>query len=76
MKHNSMKKITLLVVAIAAITTLPLSAADEAKPKEKAKISAEDLKKYDKNGDGKIDKEERAAMKADKAAAKGKKETK
>lgn len=71
-----MKKITLLVAAIAAITTLSLSAADEAKPKEKAKISAEDLKKYDKNGDGKIDKEERAAMKAEKAAAKGKKETK
>lgn len=76
-----MKKITLLVAAIAAITTLSLPAqfarpADEAKPKEKAKISAEDLKKYDKNGDGKVDKDERAAMKADKAAAKGKKEVK
>ena len=83
MKHdNTMKKITLLIVAIAAITTLSLPAqfarpaADEAKPKQKAKVSAEDLKKYDNNGDGKIDKDERAAMKADKAAAKEKKEVK
>jgi len=64
-----MKKITLLVVAIATITTLSLPAADEAKPKRE-KISAEDLKKYDKNGDGKIDKDERAALKADKAKEK------
>ena len=64
-----MKKVTLLVVAIATITTLSLPAADEAKPK-RPKISAEDLKKYDKNGDGKIDKDERAALKADKAKEK------
>jgi Ni/Co efflux regulator RcnB len=63
-----MKKIMLLVVAIATITTLSLPAADEAKPK--AKVSAEDLKKYDKNGDGKLDKDERAALKADKAKEK------
>ena len=56
-----MKKLTLLVVAIATITTLSLPAADDAKPKRE-KPSAEDLKKYDKNGDGKLDKEERAAM--------------
>jgi hypothetical protein len=68
-----MKKITFLIVAIAAITTLSLPAADEAKPK-RPKISAEDLKKYDKNGDGKIDKDERAALKTDKAREK--KETK
>jgi hypothetical protein len=66
-----MKKLTLLVVAVATITTLSLRAADDAKPKQgRAKISAEDLKKYDKNGDGKLDKEERAAMKADKAKEK------
>ena len=66
-----MKKLTLLVVAIATITTLSLPAADDAKPKQpRAKISAEDLKKYDKNGDGKLDKDERAAMRADKAKEK------
>lgn len=64
-----MKKITLLVVAIAMITTLSLPAADEAKPKRE-KISAEDLKKYDKDGNGKLDKEERASLKADKGKAK------
>ena len=66
-----MKKVTLLVVAIATITTLSLPAADDAKPKQqRPKISAEDLKKYDKNGDGKLDKDERAAMRADKAKEK------
>ena len=61
-----MKKITLLAVAIATITTLSLPAADDAKPKRAAKPTAEELKKYDKNGDGKLDKEEKAAMAADK----------
>lgn len=63
-----MKKLMLLV-AIATITTLSLPAADDAKPKQK-QPSAEDLKKYDKNSDGKLDKDERAAMKADKAKEK------
>ncbi|HEY0549797.1 MAG TPA: hypothetical protein VGF13_09355 [Verrucomicrobiae bacterium] len=61
-----MKKITLLAVAIATITTLSLPAADDAKPKRANKPTAEELKKYDKNGDGKLDKEEKAAMAADK----------
>jgi hypothetical protein len=64
-----MKKITFLTIAIAMLASLSLRAADDAKPKG-PKISAEDLKKYDKNGDGKLDKEERAAMKADKAKEK------
>ncbi|HWN96432.1 MAG TPA: hypothetical protein VNT99_15490 [Methylomirabilota bacterium] len=64
-----MKKLTLLVVAMAAITTLSLSAADKVKPKRE-KPSAEDLKKYDKNVDGKLDKDERAAMKAEKTKVK------
>ena len=67
-----MKKVTLLTLAIAMIVSLSLSAADNPKPRRGAKISAEDLKKYDKNGDGKLDKEERAAMKADKAKEKQK----
>ena len=64
-----MKKITLLVVAIATITTLSLRAADDAKPK-RAKPTPEEIKKYDKNGDGKLDKDERAAWAADKAKEK------
>ena len=61
-----MKKITLLTIAFATIATLTLSAADDAKPAKKAKPTAEEIKKYDKNGDGKLDKEEKAAMNADK----------
>ena len=62
-----MKKVTLLAVAIATITTLSLTAADPAAPKAKAaKPTAEEIKKYDKNGDGKLDKEEKAALAADK----------
>ena len=64
-----MKKLTLIIVAVATVTTFSLRAADDAKPKRQ-KISAEDLKKYDKNGDGKLDKDERAAMRADKAKEK------
>ena len=64
-KKVSMKKITLLTIAIATIATLTLPAADDAKPK-RVKPTAEEIKKYDKNGDGKLDKEERAAMMADK----------
>ena len=60
-----MKKITLLTIAIATMATLTLPAADEAKPKA-PKPTAEEMKKYDKNGDGKLDKEEKAAMRADK----------
>jgi len=67
-----MKKLTLLTMAIAMIASLSLSAADDVKPKPGGKVSAEDLKKYDKNGDGKLDKDERAAMKADKAKEKDK----
>ena len=55
----------MLAVAIATITTLSLPAADDAKPKRE-KPTAEEIKKYDKNGDGKLDKDERAAMAADK----------
>lgn len=60
-----MKKITLLTLAVAMIAGLSLSAADDAAPR-RAKPTAEEIKKYDKNGDGKLDKEERAALNADK----------
>jgi len=67
-----MKKITLLTLAVAMIAGLSLRAADDAAPKKEkaAKPTAEEIKKYDKNGDGKLDKEERAALNADKKKAK------
>ena len=60
-----MKKVTFLTLAIAMIAAFSVRAADEAKPK-RAKPSAEEIKKYDKNGDGKLDKEERKALNEDK----------
>lgn len=59
-----MKTVMLLTMAL-AITTLSLVAAEDAKPK-RAKPTAEEIKKYDKDGDGKLNKEERAAFNADK----------
>lgn len=64
-----MKKVMFLTVAIAMLTAMSLSAADDAKPK-RAKPTPEEIKKYDKNGDGKLDKDERAAWAADKAKEK------
>lgn len=64
-----MKKLTFLTIAVAMLTSMTLRAADDTKPKA-PKVSAEDMKKYDKNKDGKLDKEERAAMKAEKAKEK------
>jgi len=63
-----MKKLTLLTLAITMLAGLTLSAADDAAPAKpkRAKPTAEEIKKYDKNGDGKLDKDERAAMNADK----------
>jgi Ni/Co efflux regulator RcnB len=63
-----MKKITLLTLAVTMIAGLSLSAADDAAPAKpkRQKPTAEQMKKYDKNGDGKLDKEEKAAMNADK----------
>ena len=53
-----MKKLTILTMVVAIFATLSLSAADgDAKPKrERAKPTKEQLEKYDKNKDGKIDK--------------------
>ena len=65
---NSMKKITFLLVAISMVASLPLTAADDAAPKKKREIPAETLKKYDKDGDGKLSKEERAEMRKDRPA--------
>lgn len=52
-----MKKIMFLTMAIAMISCLSLSAADQAPPKKaRAAIPADLLKKYDKNSDGKVNK--------------------
>lgn len=51
-----MKKLTILTLAL-ALVTLSVSAADDAKPKAKqAPVSKELLEKYDKNKDGKVNK--------------------
>lgn len=53
-----MKKLTILTIAV-AVVTLSVNAADDAKPKKKAPaIPAEILKKYDKNNDGKVNKDD------------------
>jgi hypothetical protein len=53
-----MKKLTILSVAIAMVA-LSVSAADDAKPKRaKVTIPEETLKKYDKNKDGKVNKDD------------------
>jgi hypothetical protein len=63
--EHSMKKFTILAVAIAFVATLSVSAQEDAKPKKKREIPADVLKKYDKNGDGKLDETERAEMRKD-----------
>ena len=60
-----MKKLTFLLVAISMIASVSLSAADDAAPKKKREIPADVLKKYDKDNDGKLSKEERTERKKD-----------
>lgn len=53
-----MKKLTILSLAIAMVA-ISVSAADNAKPKRaKVNIPADVLKKYDKNNDGKVNKDD------------------
>ena len=67
-------KLTLIasLLAVACMLTVPsLQAADDAeKAAKKAKKEAADLKKYDKNANGKLDPDEEAARKADADKAK------
>ena len=69
-----MKKLMLLTVAIASFTTLSLCAADDDAPKKEKKpkkeLSADVIKKYDKDADGKLNKEEMQAYRADLKKAK------
>jgi hypothetical protein len=77
---NPASKIALAAcaLAVACVFTAPLvGAADkEDAAAKKAKREADALKKYDKNGNGKLDPDEEAAMKADQAKAKAEKEKK
>jgi hypothetical protein len=79
MKKTS-SKITLLVsvLAVAGMFTVPsLRAADDAeKAEKKKKKQAADLKKYDKNANGKLDADEEAVLKADMEKAKAEKKKK
>ena len=77
-----MKKLTskiALIASLLAVTgmfTFPAYAADEkadAAAAKKAKHDAEMLKKYDKNGNGKLDPDEIAARDADREKAKAEK---
>ena len=72
--------ITLLasVLAVAGMFTVPaVRAADDAeKAAKKAKRDADNLKKYDKNANGKLDADEEAKMKADMEKAKAEKKKK
>ena len=74
---KSTSKLTLIlsVFAVACAFTVPaVNAADDAdKAAKKAKKAAADLKKYDKNGNGKLDPDEEAALKADVEKAKAEK---
>ncbi|QYM78406.1 hypothetical protein K0B96_14035 [Horticoccus luteus] len=76
------RKLLLLVgaMSLAAAFTVPALHAQEAtdapKAKKAHKVSAKDLAKYDTNKDGVLDKDERAAMKADKAKMKAEREAK
>jgi capsule polysaccharide export protein KpsE/RkpR len=74
-------KVTLLasVLAVAGMFIVPaVRAADDdaAKAEKKKKKMEADLKKYDKNGNGKLDADEEAAMKADMEKAKAEKKKK
>ena len=76
-------KLTLLAgaLAIACMFTVPVvraqdDAAAKAKAEKKAKREAEILKKYDKNGNGKLDPDEEAAYKADQEKAKAERKEK
>ncbi len=73
-------KLTLIasVLAVACMMAVPaVQAADDAeKAAKKAKKAEADLKKYDKNANGKLDPDEEAALKADVEKAKAEKKKK
>ena len=83
MKKSTSKLVlftSLLAVAGLFLTPTVRAQDDDAKAKakaeKKAKKEADDLKKYDKNGNGKLDDDEKAAMMADQEKMKAEKKEK
>jgi len=66
---NPASKLTLIagLLAVACMLTVPAvnAATDDAKAEKKKKKAEADLRKYDKNANGKLDPDEEAALKAD-----------
>lgn len=60
-----MKKILAVVLGLSLLGVVQSNAADAAKRERRNRVSDEVLKKYDKNGDGKLDESERQAMRED-----------
>ena len=63
-----MKKVIMIALGmclVAGMTSLSRGADEPAPKKDREARHAELLKKYDKNGDGKLDESERAAMRED-----------
>ena len=74
-KDKGMKKLSVILAAMYlafALGAPAVLATEEGKhtKEERAKHKSDLLKKYDKNGDGKLDKHEKAAAKADHKKAK------
>ena len=68
MKSPASKKLTLIagMLAVACMLTVPaVYAASDDKAEKKKKKAEADLRKYDKNANGKLDPDEEAALKAD-----------
>lgn len=69
MKLPASKKLTLIagMFAVACMLVVPAvhAATNDAKADKKKKKAEADLKKYDKNANGKLDPDEEAALKAD-----------
>ncbi|RYD23304.1 MAG: hypothetical protein EOP88_04645 [Verrucomicrobiaceae bacterium] len=63
-----MKTTTLLTAVVLASTAAFASAQDEKPKREPRQIPAEVLKKYDKDGDGKLSEDERKALQSDRKA--------
>jgi hypothetical protein len=71
-----MKKLVLMTLSLCLLAGTPMLARAAEEPAKKAKRAdkparEEMLKKYDKNGDGKLDESEKAAMKEDRKKARG-----
>lgn len=65
-----------ILLALCGAVAVPAVGADEGKPKKERPPSKSALKKFDKDGDGQLNAEEKAAWEADKAEKAEKKKAK